>query len=286
VSAAERQTLRDAPNEDLNGNLNDILSDLKDRAARNGQDAGGVAVPQPGPSAAAHELGAVPMQFDYYVLALSWEPAFCETKPDRQDCRSLNADRFDGKNLALHGLWPNKIGDTQHAYGYCGVDGSVQKLDRPGDFCQLPPVNLSDRIMSDLATYMPGHVTCLERHEWFRHGTCSGLAADDYFATADALVVQFAAASIGSYISAHVGDYVAGEDLFAAFEKDFGPGSRGSLSLSCKRINGSDMLSEVDVYLRNPLPAGGLAAMLVRPDGSASGHCPQKFLIDPVHPLH
>ena len=46
--------------------------------------------------------------FDYYVLALSWQPAFCEGRPDKSECRTQTQNRFDANNFVLHGLWPNQ----------------------------------------------------------------------------------------------------------------------------------------------------------------------------------
>jgi len=49
------------------------------------------------------QLSASPAE---YVLAVSWQPAFCETRPRLPECRSQTADRFDATNFTLHGLWP------------------------------------------------------------------------------------------------------------------------------------------------------------------------------------
>ena len=43
---------------------------------------------------------------DDYVLAASWQPSFCETKPDKDECESQTGDRFDATHFAIHGLWP------------------------------------------------------------------------------------------------------------------------------------------------------------------------------------
>ena len=39
-----------------------------------------------------------------YALAISWQPAFCETLPRRRECREQTHDRFDASHFFLHGL--------------------------------------------------------------------------------------------------------------------------------------------------------------------------------------
>ncbi len=102
--------------------------------------------------------------FDFYVLALSWSPSYCEIEgadADRDQCASGRPYAF-----VLHGLWP------QYEKGYprdCPFD--------PGD----GPDNQLVRSMLDI---MPA--AGLVRHEWKAHGTCSGLAAPAYFGKARA----------------------------------------------------------------------------------------------------
>ena len=39
--------------------------------------------------------------FDYYVMALSWSPSFCESHPDEEEQCG-----HKGYGFVLHGLWP------------------------------------------------------------------------------------------------------------------------------------------------------------------------------------
>ena len=127
-----------------------------------------------------------PGRFDLYVLALSWEPAFCTTTAGagQQECAPA-PERFSDKNLILHGLWPGNYNDPKHTYNYCGVDAAIKALDRPATWNQLPPVGLSDGLQGRMAERMPGTASHLERHEWYTHGVCSGLTAEEYFDVAD-----------------------------------------------------------------------------------------------------
>jgi ribonuclease T2 len=50
------------------------------------------------------------------LLAMSWQPAFCESRPDKVECRTQTDGRFDADHLTLHGLWPQPQG-----LEYCGV---------------------------------------------------------------------------------------------------------------------------------------------------------------------
>ncbi|MFC4624175.1 ribonuclease T [Daeguia caeni] len=112
------------------------------------------------------QTGNAPGDFDFYVLALSWSPSHCATnggsRPDDLQC---NARRPYG--FIVHGLWP------QYERGYpenCAIGNR-----RSGN-SYVPR-----RIISSLSDIMPSQGLII--HEWRRHGSCSGLSPEDYFAT-------------------------------------------------------------------------------------------------------
>jgi ribonuclease I len=222
-----------------------------------------------------------PGQFDSYTFTMSWEPAFCEGKPSAQECQSQSPDRFDATHLALHGLWPDKNNDPRHDYGYCGVSSSDQSLDRAPTWCQLPEPPITGATRSALTAVMPGVASCLDHHEWSKHGTCSNMAADDYFSTAAALVQKVAGTNFGQFLAANAGKTVDLDNALAAFESDFGSGSRNLVALNCTNVRGAQALLEVRVHLTNPLrPASALASMLI--STGDKGNCPSSFLLDPI----
>ncbi len=99
------------------------------------------------------EETAAPGQFDYYVLSLSWSPAFCIQQPDSAQCTGPRRFAF-----VVHGLWPqNERGWPQH----CG-DSPVPEPVADGILDLMPARKLID-------------------HEWATHGTCSGLKPADFF---------------------------------------------------------------------------------------------------------
>lgn len=109
-----------------------------------------------GPSAG--RTAAKGQGFDFYVLALSWSPSYCESEgrdANRQQCASGRAYSF-----IVHGLWP------QHERGY------------PSD-CETSARDVSRDIASSLYDIMPS--AGLIRQQWRKHGSCSGLSQADYF---------------------------------------------------------------------------------------------------------
>ena len=104
--------------------------------------------------AAAQEAGV----FDYYVLSLSWSPNWCalEGDPGEGQC-----DPAADHGWILHGLWP------QYELGW------------PAD-CRGVFADPSRRETAAMADIMGS--SGLAWHEWNRHGTCSGLSPEDYFA--------------------------------------------------------------------------------------------------------
>ena len=103
--------------------------------------------------------GDRPGDFDFYVLALSWSPSYCEAEGSGADPHQCNARKPLG--FVVHGLWPQY---EQGAPERC----AAAERDVPRSLVR----SLSDLIPS----------VGLIRHEWRTHGTCSGLAQADYFA--------------------------------------------------------------------------------------------------------
>jgi len=225
-----------------------------------------------------------PGKFDFYVFSLSWEPSFCHSKPNKKECLNLNETRYEASNLVLHGLWPSRIGDSRHSYEFCGKGQNFRKLDRGGKWCRMPKLDLSEETAKNLAIYMPGYASCLERHEWYKHGTCSGLDENDYFVKAYSLVAIIPGANFAKYISGHIGNTIRDDTLLKEFEKDFGQGNGKLVNLYCINVDGQTVLSEIRIYLKKSLLINnGLSELLIEPDASEHGSCPHEFLIDTVN---
>jgi ribonuclease T2 len=102
-------------------------------------------------------------QFDFYLLSLSWSPSFCAAAAERDDGRPAGM-QCGARPYAfiVHGLWP------QHAKGF-------------PQYCQVPAPRLDRGTVSSMLDLMPA--PHLIFNEWDKHGTCSGLSPQAYFAT-------------------------------------------------------------------------------------------------------
>lgn len=221
-------------------------------------------------------LAAAPASaLDYFTLALTWHPALCRRLPQAAGCSPRAR-----KALVLHGLWPEKTGDRQHSFAYCGAAANKRKFEQPGAWCSLPALELSAQASDDLDGSMPGRASCLDRHEWQKHGTCSGLSAENYFSMAHQLTLRFSATKLGRYLSAKAGKTVTAKSLISEFESEFGPGSRAALNFYCRDVGGAVLLNEIKFYLTAGLrPEHPLKSLLARPDAWQRGDCPASFLI-------
>ncbi len=221
--------------------------------------------------------------FDYYVLALSWQPAFCETQSRKPECTSQDNGRFDATHFVLHGLWPNQNDDPSHSFAYCEQSNAIINTDKEGDWCDLPDLALTTAVETNLAIFMPGTESCLDHHEWYKHGTCSGMPADAYFAMSNGLVASFAQTNFNQYIASQIGSNVSRNDLLNRFEDEFGSGSSDYLSLRCKEVDGVSLLSEIQLALKQDLAElDDFSTLFPNQNVSPQGNCPQQFMIDPV----
>ena len=98
-------------------------------------------------------------EFDYYVLSLSWSANWCAYEGDDRDSPQCDPARDHG--WVLHGLWP------QYERGY------------PAD-CRTSFRPPSRGQTGDMADIMG--TSGLAWHQWNKHGVCTGLDSEDYYA--------------------------------------------------------------------------------------------------------
>lgn len=97
--------------------------------------------------------------FDFYVLALSWSPTFCDSEAAGRNREQCGADKNFG--WVVHGLWP------QNEQGW-------------PENCSTPEGSrVPERIGRTVMDIMPS--MGLIGHQWRKHGSCSGLGMSDYF---------------------------------------------------------------------------------------------------------
>lgn len=221
--------------------------------------------------------------FDYYILALSWEPAFCANHGNKPECRALDAGDFAASNLVLHGLWPNAAQGEEPAY--CGIGASERAADEAGQWCDLPDPGADQQTQGDLQRVMPGAESCLDRHEWLKHGTCSGLGGDAYFDAATRLTEAFQSTQLAGILRNGVGREIALARLIEAFEHDFGDGAGAALTVTCRHAGGRAYLAEIRLALRPEAIDQPLAGdSLFLPGNSPRGGCPRNVVIDRAGP--
>lgn len=109
-------------------------------------------------------------KFDYYILSLGWSPNWCAQTGDARGDDQCNP-RHD-RGWTLHGLWP------QWQRGY-------------PSWCQTAQHSPTRAMTAAMADIMGS--AGLAWHQWKKHGSCTGLSAQDYFAlsrTAYAMIIR------------------------------------------------------------------------------------------------
>jgi ribonuclease T2 len=218
----------------------------------------------------------------YSVLALAWLPGKCEAlkdKPERPpECDSLDANAYGARNLTLGEMRP-ALGKCRKTAGYCG---SVDKEATP--HTAYPEVALSEPNQKALALVMPGMLlnTGEERHQWFKHGTCSGLTENSYFTLLADLTQRINQSGVGDFLVQARGAKVKREDVFKKLDELLGKNARKHINLQCGKDGKA--LTEVLVTLPAKLPPGTDIGDLIAkaPGAGSAGNCASKFLIPTV----
>jgi ribonuclease T2 len=181
----------------------------------------------------------------FAILALSWQPAFCEYRQNPPECASQSAARYDASHFSLHGLWPGPRNRS-----YCGIPGSTIKLDKSGRWGRLPELHLNSSLMSKLNQIMPGTRSFLQRHEWVKHGSChENGSANGYYSDSLLLVNELNNSPVQQLFSANLGKFLKVESIQAAFNKAFGMGSGQRIRLKCRKDGGRLLISELTIGL-------------------------------------
>jgi ribonuclease T2 len=221
---------------------------------------------------------------DAFVLALTWQPGFCAERPGHAECKIAPKE---APRLTLHGLWPqwdvNGDGQRNADDDFCipgAFDRKVIIRSDGGNWLTLPPVALSVVGSRMLEEAMPGTVVGLDRHEWWKHGTCSGLKAEDYFAASIARLGEVEGSFLARLLVLKAGSTVARQRLLEAFENDFGRGSARALLLDCAKDDGTSALQEIRIRLkRSGITQWLTAESLAIPAKAARGDCGAEILI-------
>jgi len=194
-----------------------------------------------------------------FILAVSWQPAFCETRPRRPECRSQRPQRTDAKQFSLHGLWPDPRDQI-----YCGVTQSLKGQDKAGRWRNLPKLELSADTRENLNAAMPGTQSFLHRHEWIKHGTCIPQATPEtYFQASLTILEALNRSTLATLFVVNRGNQVQIADAQAALIDSFGTGARGKIAFDCVRDGERRLVQEVLLSLSGNLrDAKDLSAML------------------------
>jgi ribonuclease T2 len=197
-----------------------------------------------------------------YLLALSWQPAFCETKPSKTECKSQTQQRFDATHLVLHGLWPQPASKV-----YCNVSQQIIQLDKDKQWSRLPAINLSMSTRNALAEKMPGIVSNLHLHEWYKHGTCYSSSPEKYFQESIALLDQVNNSSVQNLFANNIGQFLGAPEIRREFDRAFGTGAGNRVMVECKRDideNQDNMIVELQLNLKgNIQPSTAINRLLL-----------------------
>jgi ribonuclease T2 len=169
-----------------------------------------------------------PGKFDYYLLALSWSPSFCDRASERKSSSKAVQLQCGERpySFVVHGLWP------QYEKGF-------------PEFCENPAPRLDRNIVSSMLDLMPA--PRLIFRAWDKHGVCAGLPARGYFD-----IVRKARAGVKippEFLEPKDVVEVTPDQVEEAFVKA-NPGlSRAGIAVTCSRTH----LSEVRICLTRDL---------------------------------
>lgn len=213
----------------------------------------------------------------HYVLAVSWQPAFCELRSKTKECKSQTENRFDASHFTLHGLWPQPRSNA-----YCNVDAKLKGLDKDKQWHKLPALKLNTETRQALEKVMPGTQSYLHRHEWIKHGTCyNNHSEDSYYQHSLKLMDMLNKSAVRTVFADNIGKEISAEQIIAAFDKAFGDNAGTKIKIACKQDDKRRLITEITIGLKGDLAKADMkTAMAAAPKANNSG-C-NKGIVDAV----
>jgi ribonuclease T2 len=229
-----------------------------------------------------------PGEFESYTLAMTYEVDFCDINPDKKECK----DGLGRAGLVLHGLWPNKSNDPKHTYQYCG---NLNEEQIGKEWCAPDidvQIQMTPLVLSALTLVMPGVESCLYNHEWYAHGTCSGLTVNDYFNLSATIAGGFRKLGhFEAFLVQYAGKTVTRQQLMDALIQDFGDKTVDAAIFLCRedKQTKTHHFTEVDLTLQrktiDKFPAAdslGVTEPIMDHDGKSVknlGSCPETGIV-------
>lgn len=211
-----------------------------------------------------------------YILAVNWQPAFCETAPRKPECRTQTETRYDATNFSLHGLWPQPRDNA-----WCNVPPAQRRASDTGDWFALPAINLPPALRDELDEVMPGSMSALDRHQWTKHGTCYGTDATGYFADALDLMLALNTSAVAELFASNIGRRITLVQVRNAFDEAFGPGAGERVSMECKPDGNRTIITELTIGLTGDITGPDDLGKLIAAAGPTDGGC-RSGMVDPV----
>jgi len=217
---------------------------------------------------AAGPMCSMPNQQDSYVLAITWQPGFCEHAKyngKKPECDAMNSGALEAKTLSLHGLWPNKQ--------ECGVQyGS----------CSGQPFELSKDTIEKIAPWMPNffYERSFGAYEWNKHGKCQSLPPDEYFIKAVSAVRVVNESEVGKMVLGNTGKSIKVNDFFERVKQRYGDKVADTITLVCVQRK---YLQEIRVSLALDFATDRDLPRLVanaRPAHSRTAGCADEIVIE------
>jgi ribonuclease T2 len=212
-----------------------------------------------------------------YVLAISWQPAFCEGNARKPECRSQSGSRFDATHFTLHGLWPQPGTNI-----YCGVSEAERRAATEGRWRDLPRLALSLATERALAEAMPGSQSFLDRYEWVKHGTCHPARDPEaYYRDSLRLVAAINDSPVRDLFAANIGRDLAVSEIRARFDEAFGPGAGERVRLACRDDGSRRLIAELTIGLKGDVSGKTPVSDLILASSPTDEGCPSGT-VDPV----
>lgn len=203
-----------------------------------------------------------------YILAVNWQPAFCELSPRKTECRNQRATSFEATNFTLHGLWPQPRNNE-----YCNVPAGERYASEDGRWRDLPILDLPLSLRRDLDEAMPGSQSALDRHEWTKHGTCYGTDASKYYADALDLMLALNASEVAELFASNIGKRITLTQIRSAFDNAFGPGSGERVRMTCEQDGNRTIITELTIGLTGRIDGPDSLPRLIAAASPTEGGC-------------